>query len=302
MISREYHLKFIMPCFCAGADQGRAELRSSSARGALRWWFRALGGTPSEENEVFGCIAETSEKLRSSAIILRTEITKQGVPWELPAIDPKNFSSYIWHFVSKSGGKSGESETKAPGPRWSKTAFIPQGTEWTLHFLQRRNLTEELQKKLEETLDCFLVLGSIGLRITRGLGAFVCKEQPFCLENVRQILETKGFKIEVKSSPQQVEQMAETIGGLVKGTRKSRGWRNDSEHGSETPSPMGTSKPRQTSAIYFRPVSLESGKMQLVIFEAPHKRVLCEEARVKEGQIVGHQPSWLTMANSNSRH
>ncbi|TAE90912.1 MAG: type III-B CRISPR module RAMP protein Cmr1 [Verrucomicrobia bacterium] len=44
MIISHYQLEIITPCFCAGADQGIAEIRAASIRGQLRWWFRVLGG------------------------------------------------------------------------------------------------------------------------------------------------------------------------------------------------------------------------------------------------------------------
>jgi CRISPR-associated protein Cmr1 len=179
MESQMYHLKFIMPCFCAGADQGTAELRPSSIRGALRWWFRVLGGSKEEEREVFGGIAKESKSARSSSFIIRAEILKLGESWKLPKVDSKGTSSYVWHFVQVSGVDSSQEGTKKKGPRWNENAFLPPKTEWILHIVQRRNLAENLQKKFQEALQCFLMLGSVGLRVTRGLGAFSCLEKPF---------------------------------------------------------------------------------------------------------------------------
>ncbi len=45
MIRKTYHLEIISPCFCGGAEPNQqAEIRPSSIRGQLRWWFRVLGG------------------------------------------------------------------------------------------------------------------------------------------------------------------------------------------------------------------------------------------------------------------
>lgn len=60
MIQKTYTLEFLMPCFCAGADQARAEIRAPAIRGQLRWWFRALGGSAADERTVFGGVAGTA--------------------------------------------------------------------------------------------------------------------------------------------------------------------------------------------------------------------------------------------------
>ncbi|MCL2104631.1 MAG: type III-B CRISPR module RAMP protein Cmr1 [Kiritimatiellaeota bacterium] len=46
MILYTNRLSFITPTFLAGANQNTPEIRASSIRGQLRWWFRVLGGTP----------------------------------------------------------------------------------------------------------------------------------------------------------------------------------------------------------------------------------------------------------------
>ena len=40
----EFELEVITPIFMRGADQTKAEIRSSSIKGLMRWWFRALAG------------------------------------------------------------------------------------------------------------------------------------------------------------------------------------------------------------------------------------------------------------------
>ena len=67
MISSSHTFECITPCFCAGADQAKAEIRSSAIRGALRWWFRALGGSADAETEVFG----GSKPVTASSVLIR---------------------------------------------------------------------------------------------------------------------------------------------------------------------------------------------------------------------------------------
>lgn len=44
MLVAGFECQLITPLFMAGADQGRAELRAPSIKGAIRWWFRAMMG------------------------------------------------------------------------------------------------------------------------------------------------------------------------------------------------------------------------------------------------------------------
>lgn len=293
--TQSYRLKFITPCFCAGADQSMAELRASAIRGALRWWFRVLGASHEDEKIVFGGLGDSPKTVKSSALIVRTEIVKLGPSWDLPEFTANDTSSYVWHFVAKSGVDASQNDIKnKKGPRWSPDAYLPPKTEWKLHLLFKHDLPSQLTSKLEDAITCFLMLGSIGLRVTRGLGAFSCVEKPFDVLQLTSILSNENIQCELKDVCRDVSMVVEKIGSLVKGTRKAQGWRNDSQNGDETPSPMGTSKPRQTSAIYFRPIETSNGGLQIVVFEAPHERVLGKLSHKQP--IVGEKPSKIVPA------
>lgn len=293
-----YHLKFITPCFCAGALQEKGEIRSSAIRGQLRWWFRALGGTAAEEHQVFGGVRDEAA---SSGMSIRLKAGKKGPLWRLPDLDPNNPSSYVWHFVSVSG-KAPQSGAKIKGRRWDLSAAIAPGSVYELEIIHRRPLPPRPAQKFTLALRAFLRLGGMGLRLTRGLGAFHCEQlpyQPDALEEIR----SHGFLAETwKHSFPSLDALAEGIGSLVKGTRKKLGWKIDtmSQRPSSISSPLGSSSPRQTSAIYFRPVTLDSsGKLSLVIFEAPHERVLGVASR--KDSIVGQIPSQLVWAEAAPR-
>jgi len=277
-----YSLTVLTPCFCSGANQAIAEIRPSAIRGQLRWWFRALGGDRFAEREIFGGIARQEADIRSSAIIIRVSDITPGPPWQPPRVDQNNPSSYVWFFASRS----------ADGIRWKSEAVLSPGTCFKLHVIRRRAFASSL---FEKALACFLALGSVGLRATRGLGAMSCKEHPFRMDTVEPILRNSGFAIEDQGATGNLDATVKKIGALVKGTRKDKGWRNDLKHGEETPSPMGTSITRQTSAIYFRPVE-DGGGLRLIVFEAPHDRILDESSR-KPSKTVGQRPSQLVDAN-----
>lgn len=292
--SSTYKLEFLMPCLCGGANLETAELRPSAVRGQLRWWFRALGGSFEEESAVFGRIGKKNEAL-GSAVVIRTRILGKPPVWEPPEFGPKDPESYVWYFASVSGKTEDDKKNKLPGPRWQSEGALAEGTKWELRVIVRRPLYEALRKKFDDALTCFLALGSIGLRATRGLGTFHCIEKPFDENVLRPILEKARFAMERKGYAKDYAEMARTIGSLVKGTRKAKGWKNDSKTGTETPSPLGSSNnPRQTSAIWFRPVRVPNAddRLLLVVFEAPHDRILGEVSR-SEAISVGKNPSEL---------
>lgn len=277
-------LELLTPCFCAGANQAVAEIRAPAIRGQLRWWFRSLGGSTADERAIFGGVAGTDS---SSALIIRISDLKTGPAWNPPRIDPNSPDSYVWYFASVSGKPPGSGRSSL-GPRWTTSGATPPKTTFKLHILQRRPLSEQLQIKFDRALRCFMQLGAIGLRATRGLGAFLCHEQPFD-PSILSELKTYGFATEHRITPlTTIDNIAREIGGLLKGTRKAENMK------AERGSPFGSSSPRQTSAIYFRPVRIatSSNDCQLVIFEAPHSRVL-GPAIAGMPRVVGHPTSKL---------
>ena len=279
MKAATYTLELLTPCFCAGADQAKAEIRAPAIRGQLRWWFRALGGSAADERTIFGGVAGTAS---SSSLIIRVQALEPA-PWSPPPFSPNDHESYVWYYASASG----TTVKGAKGPRWSPTGALGSGTTFQLHILQHRSLDSILQTQLDVALKCFLQLGAIGLRATRGLGAFACQKDPFT-PAILATLQSKGFVCEYRvAALANTAAIAREIGGLVKGSRKKNQMKSDQA------SPFGSSTPRQTSAIYFRPVraNSQSKDCNLVVFEAPHSRVLGKES--DRSRVVGHNPSRL---------
>lgn len=245
---------------------------------------------------MFGGIADNEADLRSSPIIVRCGSVNLAPAWNPPAFSQNETSSYVWYFASVSGTK-----TKGhTGPRWNAQGAISPKSSFELHICYRRPLPSELGQLFQQALKCFLMLGGMGLRVTRGLGVFDCKEMPFNMNDVSPMLLGAGFAIENLGNTGDMETTIRKIGSLVKGTRKYKVWTNDSKNGTETPSPMGTSGERQTSAIYFRPIR-QNNDLHLVAFEAPHQRVLGKPSRLPS-KTVGQYPSQLKDALPSSRH
>jgi len=273
-----YNIELLMPCFCSGADQGHAEIRASSIRGQIRWWFRALGGSSLDERKVFGGVAGTAS---ASSLLLRIK-NIEAKTWRLPQKLVNTPESYVYHFAKVSGTE----QPGASGPRWTSSGSLGPQTTFQIEIVQRAPLEPHLQRQADEAIHCFLEMGSIGLRATRGLGSFTCIERPLSKKSL-DLISTKGFVHEIRSgSFASHELIAKEIGKLVKGTRKVEGWTiNDKK---STPSPLGTSSsPRQTSAVYFRPIRRAGeSSLQLLVFQAPDSRVLDPISR--KGSVIGH--------------
>lgn len=284
MKTATYTLELLTPCFCAGADQAKAEIRAPAIRGQLRWWFRTLGGTSSDERTIFGGVTKTAA---ASSLIIRI-LSVEPKPWSPPNFTPNDPESYVWYYASASG----TTVKGAKGPRWTAHGALGIGTIFKLQILQRRPLPSSLQSQLDLALKYFLQLGAIGLRATRGLGSFTCYQVPFSSNDI-EALKTKGFAHEHRIAPlADTGAIAREIGSILKGTRKELNMK------AERSSPFGTSSPRQTSAIYFRPVRADakSTACSLVVFEAPHPRVL-GPAIAGMLRVIGHSPSKLTKFN-----
>lgn len=264
MIRQTYHLEIITPCFCAGADQAKAEIRAASIRGQLRWWFRVLGGSRHDEMAVFGTVAGDDDG-RSSAVTMRIANFESGPVWPPPQIDQNKPENYIWHFASVSG-TTGRGKT---GPRWCPAGVIPPQSTFELDLLWRRSVSAPQRALFDIALNAFLAFGTLGLRGTRGLGAFSCKEASQWQAQIPSLTKA-GFVIAPRQSP-------ETFSTWQAALKDWSSWLRYSlrkEHKAVRFSALGGISPRQASAIHFRPIKLPDGWFTWLAFEAPHKKVL----------------------------
>ncbi|MGI5868563.1 MAG: type III-B CRISPR module RAMP protein Cmr1 [Kiritimatiellia bacterium] len=158
-MTRKINIAFITPCFCRGADcseNGRSEIRPASIRGQLHWWFRALGGAPRDENEIFGTVHGGA---KASTIVVRV-----GCPEQVPVVQ----SPTLPH---KTGGPGAPRNAIAPGVSFDLLLSTRLG-----------GLNADLQAKFDRALQAWLLMGSLGLRATRGGGNFTWDGQPATLE------------------------------------------------------------------------------------------------------------------------
>jgi len=282
-------LTFVTPCMCAGARQQVAEIRTSSLRGELRWWFRALGGTKAQENEVFGSVAG---KAKSSALLLdiiaentvRTPwITATGARGKVYLQEINTEASYLWHFAAVSGCEGGKenrlwrSGRKGGVPNQEAT-FSP-GTRFTLRRSWRRPIVNQDAKQLFNLAwSAFLHFGAIGLRANRAMGCWMPQKSNH--NAVITQLRQKGFHVVI--SDQNLSDWKTAVNYL--GAWMKNRIRKDHPLGkneqSQNPTPLGRANPkRQASAVRFRVLKLGENKFVPLAFEAPHARTLDPVAR-----------------------
>jgi len=264
MTKHTFHLQFITPCFCSGATPAVAEIRAPSIRGKLRWWFRVLGGTRDQEAEVFGATA--GESGSSSAVIIRVAETVMEHQWRPIEFNGFSNTGYVLYFAKASGN----------GARWTAGGAIPESAVFELQLLWRRNVLPATKEIFELALDAFLLLGSLGLRSTRGLGAFETKEKPFGEEDFQALLKriqkhSPVFQADFGEFCGRKDQLLDGLGGQLRGLRSGC---SAGRPGHANPTPLGSSNPRQTSAVYLRPVKTGPESYRILVFEAPAEKVL----------------------------
>lgn len=153
-------LTFTTPAFLSGADQNVPEIRAPSIRGALRWWFRVLGGSREDEAALFGTV---HGGVRASAVVVRVEDVKITDNAKAPSFRPESPLGYLGYFAAVSGNKIGVRRTEGGH-------YIGAGSTFTLRVTARRAVAPALWVRLEETVEAFCRLGALGLRATRGFG------------------------------------------------------------------------------------------------------------------------------------
>lgn len=140
-----YRLEFITPLFSRGSYEDRPEVRPTSIRGQLHWWFRALGGNATDEKAIFGGIhggAKASRVVVRVSSVVGTTDSVNTLPHKPPA-------------------------------QASRKAAYQIGTKFNLQILFRLgDLDARLQSTFERTLETWLLLGTLGLRSTRAAGSF----------------------------------------------------------------------------------------------------------------------------------
>jgi CRISPR type III-B/RAMP module RAMP protein Cmr1 len=269
MIRQSYQIEIITPCFCAGGDQSQAEIRPASIRGQLRWWFRLISRDPQEEAAIFGAVSGDNEG-SSSALSVRVSSFKPGPKWNVPSINQIMPENYVWHYASVSG----TTVKGAKGPRWKSEAVVAPGSSFSLDHVWRRTVSETIMRNFDLALRSFLALGTLGLRATRGLGSLHCPQFQ-ASESLAEELSPYGFIFRWREKPEGFASFEEAIKDYAAWLR----YDFRAKFKASRPSPLGSSTPRQASALRFRPFKQSDNKYCWLIYEAPHDRVLGHSSR-----------------------
>lgn len=261
-----YHILFITPTLLVGANQKERELRGASFRGALRWWFRLLGGTPTEECDIFGGLGKPP---KASKIIVRCtakhEHLRSGKVLKEELNTPGSYLSFFAESSQKKGG--------APiGPRVTPEAYFAANSQITLEIVERHPLTPDQRKQLSEAVEAMINFGSIGYRATRTYGALAPITETSrgisydALITWANLLEKKGIYLRTLSTEHIAdwEKSRDILATFLKNLRAS----DSSLDGKGAVSPLGSASPeRHTSALRLRPVLLDNGSyMPIVIY------------------------------------
>ncbi len=254
MKTETYDLEFITPAFLCGADQKAAELRAASVRGALRWWFRILGGKKDEETQVFGGVQGGAVKSR---VQVRCVLTKPVHEAFSPPPSMSNLG-YLYYFATVSGDKK--------GVRIGRNAYFAPGTEFTVQ-IGDCGMPEELAELFWRAVEAFMRLGALGLRATRGCGAFaqngdLLSKEVFLrwAESFPSDCGTVRLVSEVVFS--RADKAQTCLGGWLRDLR-----RNEHQSGKDkTAFGYSIGSERMSSALKLRPVKVKEGFLAVAFY------------------------------------
>jgi hypothetical protein len=268
MMIRTYHIEFLTPCFCAGAEQTRAELRPAAIRGQLRWWFRCLGGSAAEEREIFGGVHGDSPAASTFTVRVRQQPVGGQGDWHtrIPqqGVEPR---AYLLGFFCGRTGRLNPKGSLAPGSRAVvEVAFKRPPTQ-----------------RLEQALRVFFSIGALGFRATRAAGALASDEHPLTQARWAALaneLRSAGFDVALEPTRfNDWVQLIRFAGEFLKNKLRGReGLGISAGRNGSNPNVLGSAKPRQASVLHLRPVRIDSC-LRLAFIEAPHDRILGQPAR-----------------------
>lgn len=162
---KHYAFDILTPMFSCGASQTTAELRAPEVRGALRWWFRTLGGftslsaTPLREQErlLFGGLRSKNElgpSAERSALTLRVA----GKPSTESVSGTTDY--FLW-----------------PLRKTSRACLLPNNNaeepDFSIHlsYTPKKQLDSLDAQDLDALMTVFGWLGALGFRSRRAYGA-----------------------------------------------------------------------------------------------------------------------------------
>jgi CRISPR type III-B/RAMP module RAMP protein Cmr1 len=202
MKKARFELEFITPALLGGAEPHEwAELRAPSIRGQLRWWFRALGHSASEEARIFGSVR--ADNGRASSVIIRIS------DLALPSGQPSSGSQGTHKFqpaidAAAVGGANINSPEgylafnlrppRKPAPY--KRGLIPEKTRFVVHLSSTR-LPDDDFHLICQVVRLFATYGSLGTRSRRTFGCLrLVSEQGDLPQRVAQLTDFPNRRVD----------------------------------------------------------------------------------------------------------
>lgn len=164
------------PMFCSGADPLRAELRLSSFKGALRFWWRSMMWSKVQnpktlkerEAELFGAsdqsVGQSKVRLRMVSHELKPQIDKDKI-FESGKLTGAHYLGYgvMEAFVSKGKGKKAGQLTRP---------MIPGG-KFTIECRLSSRLSQSQRQEIQTALILLGTVGGLGSKSRKGFGSLV---------------------------------------------------------------------------------------------------------------------------------
>jgi CRISPR type III-B/RAMP module RAMP protein Cmr1 len=255
-------IEVLTPLFNRGAYQDTPEIRVPSIRGMVRWWFRALGGTADEEKCVFGGMKKFGQRFAddvlASRLVFRVKILSVTV-----AQPPANYT-----LPHKPPAREKQNLNTERDPRAPRAAFN-QGASFRLEVFSRLgDLPSDLETKVKNALEVWLLLGSLGLRANRGGGNVWPADgsAPKTADELKRMLQNAGLK---NWSVALVGQ------GKKKSAEELRKTATDTIQNNPHRYIFGSIEPRLSSPTKFKIIRLADGLCLLAC--APHREIQCED-------------------------
>lgn len=175
----EVKYSIVTPLFLAGADQGKAEVRAPSIKGALRYWYRAVaprynlavpGGSTTYESELFGGTGAGEGQarflIRTSPVSLKEEVVDR--------------ESRILRGVDYLGFSLKPQRDRRTGQQSFRSCIVP-GQDLRVSFLMRPVAKKGIEslvawKSLIASIWLLGHVGGLGSRSRRGFGTVSLKE------------------------------------------------------------------------------------------------------------------------------
>ena len=232
-------LVFLTPCFSHGSTDA-PEVRPSSIRGMLHHWFRILGGSATQERLVFGGInfGKQSPFQDDSAgkVVVRVRHDANADIGSFPTLPHK------------------------PDIDSSRTAFKPGHAFELLVFDRLGGLHEADEALFRDSLEAWLLMGTLGFRATRAAGSFHFESSDFSEPSTpsayqfacRDLLARRKAKMRVAILPQDYAD-AEAARCLVSDSLGGRDHPQDSGNLGGLHDPLGKIfDGRKTSPLKYR--------------------------------------------------